>query len=265
MTIDGYIINTIYGATLLDYSFKSLLAYPKLKSPAKNDWAEHDGLEVDLSAPKLDKKQVILNFLCNENEVNAFIEFLKLKTYRNFIFNDLNKSFKLRITSVFDVKKIQGKCFLKIKLSDDFPLEGYTYVTPNLTASHDFGYLLDGVNFTKYGIIPLQGTKDSLEGGVEVKNKLEIKSKFLSGVKVAEQASKSKEYTATLNLFVKQNVINFFKGYNAFLYDLTKPNERTITAYGRNYKCFYNSSKIEDFIIAGDAVWCKFSVNVVVI
>lgn len=262
MIIDGTNIQTTYNATLLQGGLKSLLVYPKLKTPAKNDWAEYDGVEVDLEAPKLDKKEVFISVLCNENSVDTFISFLTLKTYRIYNFTSIGKSFKLRFTGVSEMKTIQGRCFFKLKLSNDFPLYNYTYVAPNLTASHDFGYLLDGVNFTKYGIIPLQGTKDNLESITEVKNKLEIKSKFTSGVKVAEQVSKTKEYTATLNLFMKQSTANFFKGYNAFLHDLVKPNERTLTANGKTYKCYYQSARIEDLILSGGVVWCKFSVNI---
>lgn len=265
MTIDNINIKTTYNAILLEDSFKTLLAYPKLKAPAKNDWFEYDGLEVDLEAPKLDKKQVVLNVLCSTNNVDAFISFLMLKTYRIYHFSDINKSFKLRFIGISDVKNMQGKCLFKIKLSDDFPLYNYTYEALNLTASHDFGYLLDGVNFTKYGLIALQGTKESLENITEVKNKLEIKSKFFNGVKVAEHPSKKKEYTATLNLFAKQSVDNFFKGYSAFLHDLTKPNERVITAYEKNYKCFYSSSKVEVFSITDNVVWCQFSVSIVLL
>lgn len=264
MIIDNKNIQTTYNATLLQGGLKSLLIYPKLKTPAKNDWAEYDGVEVDLEAPKLDRKDIVLSILCNESSVDAFISFLALKTYRIYQFLEINKSFKLRFTGISEVKMIQGKCFFKIKLSDDFPLLNYTYETPNLTAQ-DYGFTLDGVNLKKYGIIPLQGTKESLSNVAEVKPKLQIKSKALNGVKVAEQVSKIKEYTATINLFIKQNTVNFFKGYNAFLHDLTKSNERILIAFGKSYKCYYKSARIEDFIVTNNEVWCKFSVNVNII
>lgn len=263
MIIDGTNIYTAYNAILLQGGLNSLLAYPKLKTPAKNDWAEHNGIEVDLEAPRLDKKEVTLKILCNTESVDAFLDFLMQKTYRNYHFTSINKAFKLRFNGVSDVKKIQGRCFLTLKLSDDFPLYDYTYEAPNLTASHDFGYLLDGVKFTKYGLIPLEGT--NLESTTEVKEKLEVGSKFINGVKVAEQTSKKKEYTATLQLFSKQSTADFFKGYNAFLHDLIKPNERILTADGKAYKCYYRSARIQDFILTEGIVWCKFSININVV
>lgn len=263
MRIDGTNILNSYNATLLQGGLKSLLAYPKLKTPDKNDWAEHNGIEVDLEAPKLDKKEVVLSILCNANNIDSFVNFLMLKTYRNYHFTSINKAFKLRFNGISEVKEIQGRCFFNLKLSDDFPLYNYTYEAPNLTASHDFGYLLDGVKFTKYGLIPLEGT--NLESITEAKEKLEIKSKFASGVKVAEQTSKKKDYTATLQLFSKQSTANFFKGYNAFLHDLVKSKERILTAKGKTYKCYYQSARIEDFIITEGIVWCKFSININVV
>jgi hypothetical protein len=264
MIIDGLDISTNFKASLLQGSLESVLEYPKLKAPKKNDWAEFDGLEVDLVSPVLDKKDVVLGLLIAETKIDAFITFLTAKTYRIFQFEALNISIKLRCSEISEIKKIQGQCIIKLTLSKDFPLENYVYVAPNLSAQ-DYGYTLDNINLSKYGIMPLEGTKDNLEGTVKFKNKLEVSSNYRNGVFVSEQASRTKEYKATLNLFIKQSIPNFLIGYNAFLYDLVRSDERNLDTAQRLNKCYYSDSKINDLLVLDGVVWCKFSVDMIML
>ncbi|TXD47331.1 hypothetical protein [Polaribacter sp. IC073] len=264
MIIDNVNIATVYLATLLQGGLEAVLQYPKIKKPVSNDWAEHDGLEVDLSSPKLDSKGIDLNLLIDETKIDLFITFLLAKTYRVYHFSKLNTSFKLRFSGISDIEKIQGKCFIKLKLENDAPLKDYVYSVPNLTAS-SYNYTVDNVDISTYGIVPLQGSKDGLEGALNTKDKLEIKSNYTSGVKVAEQISKKQENKAILNLFMNQSTANFLKGYNAFLYNLIQPNARVLVANGKTYNFYYESSKISDLVVSEGKVWCKFSLNIVTI
>ncbi len=264
MTIDGINIKSTFGATILDNSYESLLQYPKLKEPQKNDWAEYDGLEVDLVNPVLDKKDIVLKIYCN-CDVEGFINFLMQKTYRTYEFEDLGLSFKLRFFGITNIRthyNIGGVIVCKefeLKLSDDsgqIPELNYSVQS----SIHDLGFLLDGKNFKDYGIYPKAEKEQA-----ETKPKLEIRSRFITGVRVAEQIGKKKEYTATLKLFIHSNTQSFLSGYYQFLNDLIKPNERILTIQGKEYKCYYQSSKINDFDLQGSDVWCAFDVNVNII
>ncbi len=263
MTIDGINIKSKFGAYVLYGSYRSLLQYPKLKKPQKNDWAEYDGLEVDLVNPILDKKDIVLKIYCN-GDAEGFVNFLMQKTYRTYEFEDLGFSFKLRFIAVADVKKWtnqrgQSVVDFKLKLSDDsgqIPKLNYSVQSSIL----DLGFYLDGKNFKDYGIYPKIDKEQ-----VKTKPKLEIKSKFIKGVRVAEQVGKKKEYTATLKLFIHSNTQSFLSGYYQFLNDLIKSNERILTIQGKEYKCYYQSSKINVFDLQGSDVWCAFDVNVNII
>ena len=47
-----------YGVFIQETGYNGVLSYPPLKAPeVSNDWAEYDGIEVDLSDPKLDLKE----------------------------------------------------------------------------------------------------------------------------------------------------------------------------------------------------------------
>ncbi len=259
MLIDGINRENRYGIKVLEGSYESLLQYPKLKEPQKNDWAEYDGLEVDLLTPILDSKEVNLKMYCN-GDVEGFISFLMQKTYRTYEFEDLGVSFRLRFIAVTDIEKWSNNVVIfNLKLSDDngqIPELNHK-VTPSI---NDLGFYLDNKNFKDYGIFPKIEKEQA-----ETKPKLEIKSKFITGVKVAEQGAKKKEYTATLKLFIHSNLQSYLTGYYQFLKDLIKPNERTLTIQDKDYKCYYQSSKINKFELQGNDVWCQFDINVNVI
>ena len=51
--IDDIDIYARYGVVITSGGYDGLLAFPALKDPEANDWPEEDGVEVDLSDPKL--------------------------------------------------------------------------------------------------------------------------------------------------------------------------------------------------------------------
>ena len=60
--IDGLDAFTNFGLLILSGGYNELLAYPPLKPVAYNDWQEEDGIEPDLSNPKLDTKTFSIRF-----------------------------------------------------------------------------------------------------------------------------------------------------------------------------------------------------------
>ena len=61
------------------------MAYPSLKTPDQNDWQEEDGVEVDLSAPVLDTREVRLSFLLND-VYGSFSDFRVIPLDKNTVF-----------------------------------------------------------------------------------------------------------------------------------------------------------------------------------
>lgn len=58
--LDGQNLRKSLGATLLKGSLLSLLSPPSLKEPPMVDWAESDGVEVDLHSPAFAPRAVTL-------------------------------------------------------------------------------------------------------------------------------------------------------------------------------------------------------------
>ena len=46
-----------FGCRVTRGGYNDLLAFPAMKEPEKNDWPEEDGIEVDLSDPKLQPRE----------------------------------------------------------------------------------------------------------------------------------------------------------------------------------------------------------------
>ncbi len=264
LTIDGKNINT-WGAVLLQGSYNKLAQYPPLKKVDSNDWAEYDGLEVDLESPKLDKKDVSLSFYFKSNsDFVAFKSYLMSKSIRVWNFTELGKAYKLRFKGFENFKTFQDVCEVSVNLSEDFPMKDYTYSMPNLSVQ-DYGYHLDGVPFSKYGIIPLQWSEQGIKGAEKTKKALEITNRVMQGVKVAAQPLKIKSRDAQINCSMKLPIGSFWTAYEAFLYDLIKPQEREITAHGNVYKCHYKSAEIKEFELQSGIVWCEFDLKVVIL
>ena len=61
--IDGIDAFTRYGVMIEEGGYNGVLSYPSLKEPEQsNNWLEEDGIEVDLSDPKLNTKELDISF-----------------------------------------------------------------------------------------------------------------------------------------------------------------------------------------------------------
>lgn len=66
--IDGISICNRFGVWVTKGGYNGLLAFPAMKEPESNDWPEEDGIEVDLSDPKLEPKEAAVSFLSDTND-----------------------------------------------------------------------------------------------------------------------------------------------------------------------------------------------------
>lgn len=264
MIVDGVNILTQYGAVMSEDSIDNIVSYPSLKSPETNDWAEETGIEVDLSSPLLDKKSVEISMLCNSSSVNDFVDFLRLKTYRIYEFSELGCTYKLRFSGISNFKYTDTKSSFILRLIDDLPLFNYVSSAPSLNAV-DYGFMIDGTNINTFGVNIIEGTLDSLNGFSNIKNRLEIDNKLISGVKVFETEQFFSEYTAKLKCFMKQDVADFWIGYNGLLHTLIQPNLRTLVVNGSTYKFYYKSSKVVFFNVIKGKIFCEFEIEIVVV
>lgn len=54
---------SFYGLYIMGETYKDVITFPQLKQVESNDWAEHNGIEVDLSFPTLNVRNVSFNLI----------------------------------------------------------------------------------------------------------------------------------------------------------------------------------------------------------
>ena len=75
--IDGHDAYKQWGVYVVSGGWNELIAYPPLKTVEYNDWQEEDGIEADLSDPKLNTKEVSIN-IAYGGLFSRFIEFVTM-------------------------------------------------------------------------------------------------------------------------------------------------------------------------------------------
>lgn len=263
MKINSTDIQTLH-AKLVEGSLASLLSYPSLKSLNKNDWAEESGSEYDLSAPQLSAKEITLQLLLPESLYPNLVTLLSVRAYANYTFDFINLTYRLRLVGLSKTQVIGGYVTAEIRLSDDLPLQEYIYQAPTLTA-HNVETYIDGKNLIQYGITLLEGTQQELITAGNAKTPYTAQNSTMSGLIAADVPIYFQERTATLKCFMYLPITDFIKGYFALLYDLVRPDERTLSYQGKSYKCIYKDGKITELYIDDPLIWVKFDLQLTII
>ena len=270
MKINNTDIQTTYQTHLLDTNYKDLLCYPPLKKLPSNEWAEYYGKEYDTSTPVLDAQQYTLTFISKATHYTPFITFLTAQTYNDFHFEELGKTFRLRFVSAQKTKTEQGYITTDITLTNDTPLQGYTYTAPNATLPPS-GFTIDGTDLSKYGIYLLEENQNTILPTYEVKEHLTTASNTLSGVQYAQHANTFKERTLTLHCYISQPLTSFWKLYDTLLYQLTKQGERTINippsfgGVGGGLKAIYQKASIKNALLIGNTLKVEFTITLTLV
>ena len=93
--IDGIDIYTRYGVVIADGGYNDLLCFPAMKDPEYNDWPEEDGIEVDLDAPMLEAKEVVISFDCDRPDAGNFIYMISQPGYHTLRIAELSKEWRV--------------------------------------------------------------------------------------------------------------------------------------------------------------------------
>lgn len=262
MTIDHRPVSDFSAFVIADY--KGVVQYPPLKKIESNDWAEEHGLEVELSAPKLEKRTFEVSFLLQQKDkYHDFVQFLTQTTYRLWHFSKIQKAFRLRVIGFSSYNEFLEKLEIKVKVSDDFSFLNDTYAPPNRNIGTE-SWRIDGVPFSKYGIFVLQESVN-IHQEEETKPILEITNRLTNGVKVHTQSLKLKSRKTMIRCFLKANVTDFWNDYTLFLHDLTKPEERILSTERKAYRGCYQSGKVLYFAKKNDTLYCEFEIELMIL
>ena len=265
--IDGKDAFTEYGVFVQENGYNELAAFPSLKSVKSNDWQEEDGIEADLSAPVLDTKEFSMKFVFTgkNSRYGGFIELLSDKSYHTFNFREIGRTYRLRMVSHTNLDTALFLGFVTLLLADDFPLDGYTYTAPASMVPPYGDYELDGRKLTDYGIRVLDGTLSEIEKSPAVKQNLLRNIGTQGGAIYDGNRVTFKAKEVRVNCLMRAATqAELWRNYDAFLYDLVRPDERLlyVDTQGIEYPCHYKNCSVSEFYISGK-IWLKFTVTLV--
>jgi len=267
--IDGLNIYSLYRVFITEAGYKDLVTFPPLKSVESNDWAEGNGAEFDLSAPVLDTRELSIKFAFHGNSTlfGTFIDLLSGGAYHDFNFSEIGKTYRLRLVSQVEMHQSSTLSTFSLRFADDFPLSGYSYIAPQSSIVPQRGYKLDGRDLSEYGIYVLRGNHVEIIKTPTVKKNLLQNIKSQSGAIYDGQCVNFQTKEVKLNCLMRaSNLTEFWRNYNALLYDFIRPNERIfrINSIGNDYPCFYKSCTVSRFKPFGK-IWFEFSLTLLFI
>lgn len=269
--VDGVDVFERYGVYVIDGGWDSLLAFPPLKTVSSNDWQEEDGLECDLAEPVLDTRSVTLKFAVSGAVKNlyGFLALLADKGVHEFRCEEVGRTFRLRLVSQSSLEYYSLLGFVSLKFADDYPLDGYTYAAPTGGGvTPQTGFKLDGVPFSDYGVVLLEGSV------AEIARVPNVKTALLRNITTQAGAVYDGDSPVTFKsadvkltcLLRAAGLEEMWRNWYALLHDLIQPEARRLYArpLQREYPCHYKSCSVSDFSTVG-RVWLEFTLTLTLI
>jgi hypothetical protein len=263
LCIDGRDAYTDYGAYITSTGYRDLLCFPSVKAVPAIDWPEEDGIEADLSAMRLDTKELSITFGAHGNKTEAFFELLADKAYHIFDFREIGRAYRLRLVSESSLAVKRDLRTFTLRFADDFPLpEGYVYMSPQSSVPVvQSGYALGKRNLADYGVCILKGSLAEILKTPAVKRNLLRNIATQHGAIYDGELVKFQSKDVKLHCLMQAKTLTeFWRNRDALLFDLTHPGERTLRAGGMKYPCYYKSSSVAQFFPDGK-VWFKFDLT----
>lgn len=264
--IDGKDAYTEYGVYVTEGGWNELVAYPPLKAVESNDWQEMDGIEADLSAPALNSREAQLRIAIggDYDDFLRLIDLLADGAYHTFNCAHIQRTYSLRLVSVPNLDKARLVGTAALRLADDFPLSGYSYIDPSSDIATVNDYTLDDVPFTDYGVRVLQGTLDEVLRTPNVKPLLLRNIGSQPGALYdggGDVTYKSKD-VKLFCLLRASTLTELWRNYDALLYDLIRPNERRlyVDELEQEFPFHYKSCQVTAFY-PSDRIWLQFTLT----
>ena len=263
--IDNRDIFADFGVIIAENGYNNFLTFPAMAEPDKNDWAEFDGVEVDLSVVRLQAREISVPFARIGDARNDFWRFLTAPGYRTISIPPLGRSWSVRVTQMPTMEAYMNAEVFSVRFIEDAPIFPTGYPPANADIGFPSVVSLDGKTLDKYGII-VTGGLDALERSPNLKQMLTRSNSKMSGqiydvdfVRFAE-----KEITLGCCLTASRMEV-FWNLYDAFFGDLVKPNERIIRYKNQNYSAYYRRSSNFQLHSHAHEVVCEFDITMMIV
>ena len=256
-----------YGVWIGRGGYDALLAFPTLKEPEANDWPEEDGIEADLSAPRLEAKEASVPFIASRPgmDVNNFIAFLSRPGYRALSLPAIGWTWNVRLLSEPAHREYGRLTAFSLRFAQDTPsVPPEAGPLPGLTVRRSL-YEIDGKPLSDYGVVVLSA-RDGVLRSPEAKKNLSRQIRAVNGqiYDAGHLVFQGKEVTFKCCLKAVA-MENFRQCYNAFFGHLIKPGQRELYVeyLDETYPFYYKSTSGWKLHLARSFVMAEFSFTVV--
>lgn len=283
--IDSLPARSRFGVWITRGGYADLLRFPSLREPETNDWPEEDGVEVDLSEPRLEEKEVSISFLATTNTgATDFAAYLADAGYHDFRIPSLGRSWRLRLESQPRNAVYPTATDFSLRFVEDVPLRPAenSVGRRNKSVGHNFRYaqqifagagtdfsaeryLLDDVPFARYGVT-IDISRSALLSAPTAKVNMNRKVLTADGQIYDAGCLFFQKKEATFQChFRAATVEEFWQGYDAFFAALIQPGERQlyVREIGRSFPCYYKSSSSFKILTLSGPVVVSFSLTLV--
>ena len=240
------------------------ISFPERRTPAQNDWAEHDGLEVDLSDLVFEAKTVKVNYVLVatdettfKNRLNAFENLHFSPGYRQIYVREFDKTFSLRFIGFSGYKHRGGLlnsrrkvAKITVEYSMDHPLQLFAAIPTAPTAVRDTlaQIILNGFDLSRFGVVVREVYSTVLRPR-SAKGTLERKSSATHGTidDVGIAPKRQARQIVIECTMLAETLTEFWTNYTAFFNNLriTSAVRLGITRTGTVLDCYY--SKMGNF------------------
>lgn len=268
--IDGTSAFNAYGVFVQRNGLAGLATMPSFKAIETVDWLDEDGIDANLSAPVLDKG--VRNITFGFKDINILPEFYeRLGNGENsshvLNFSDIGRSYTLRMLSNGNVTSFIKAGSLTLTFVEDLvevpETSPYSLGATRVTQR---GFLLDGIDLSRFGCWVLDGYKPSWYRSPSVKENLIVSSRTVAGQTYYGQTDgvfyKSKDLSLKM-LINARSVSEFNACYDALFWALTQPAARTLKLGSFSEgECYYKSSRCERLeVFDSGTVWCELTLT----
>ena len=264
-TIDYIDVADVFGLEVIDQGYNELIEWPAFKPIPYNDWGEDDGIEPDLSSPKLASREVKVSLAGRATlaQVEALMGLLTEQKMHTLSYTSVRARWRMRFVEAEPMVECGGLRFLTLTFAEDVP-EWLNNTRPTSNISPATDYLWDNNKFTDYGVRILEGTRDSV---TRIPDAKELKKYSVSGVNgdiLAGGAIRYQAYDATLRCLMRASSLSeLWENYCALFNAMSASGAHYlyVDAVGKSYPCYYQSCKIQRFYPT-DKIWLEFDIMV---